>query len=188
MQPLKDQKKYQMNSNLEIAVILLDITNYFFVFLLVFNLFKVNYFNPIVTIFLKIYKPISKVLGIFPNQIINLFIIAVILKLSSLVISADGKYEILVLVGAAIVITFMIILRIVFFGVIGGVILSWVSPNKSNAFIQIIEEISHKSLAPVRRYIPSAGGLDFSPIFVLILINLLESFLSDILKSLSSIT
>jgi len=107
---------------------------------------------------------------------------------SSLVISADGKYEILVLVGAAIVITFMIILRIVFFGVIGGVILSWVSPNKSNAFIHIIEEISHKSLAPVRRYIPSAGGLDFSPIFVLILINLLESFLSDILKSLSSIT
>ena len=71
MQLFKDQKKYQMNSNLEIAVILLDITNYFFVFLLVFNLFKVNYFNPIVTIFLKIYKPISKVLGIFPNQIIT---------------------------------------------------------------------------------------------------------------------
>ena len=101
MQPFKDQKKYQMNSNLEIAVILLDITNYFFVFLLVFNLFKVNYFNPIVTIFLKIYKPISKVLGIFPNQIINIFIIAIVLKVSSLVISADGKYEILVLIGAA---------------------------------------------------------------------------------------
>ena len=79
MQPFKDQKKYQMNSNLEIAVILLDITNYFFVFLLVFNLFKVNYFNPIVTIFLKIYKPIFIVLGIFPNQIINIFIIAIVL-------------------------------------------------------------------------------------------------------------
>ena len=108
--------------------------------------------------------------------------------MSSLVISADGKYEILVLIGAAVVITFMIMLRIIFFGVIVGVILSWVSPSKSNAFIQIIEEISYKSLAPVRRYIPSAGGLDFSPIFVLILINLLESFLSDILKSLSSLT
>ena len=125
--------------------------------------------------------------GIFPNQIINLFIIAVILKLSSLVISTDGKYEILVLIGAAVVITFMIMLRIIFFGVIGGVILSWVSPNRSNAFIQIIEEISYKSLAPIRKYIPSAGGLDFSPIFVLILINLLESFLSDILRSLESI-
>ena len=81
----------------------------------------------------------------------------------------------------------MIMLRIIFFGVIGGVILSWVSPAKSNAFIQLIEEISHKTLGPVRKYIPSAGGLDFSPIFVLILINLLESFLSDILQSLWSI-
>ena len=176
-----------MNSNLEIAVILLNITNYFFVFLLIFNLFKVNYFNPIVIIFVKIYKPLSKVLGIFPSQIINLFIIAVILKLSSLAISYGSKYEILVLIGAAVVLTLMIMLRIILFGVIGGVILSWVSPSRSNAFIQIIEEISYKSLAPIRKYIPSAGGLDFSPIFVLILINLLESFLSDILRSLGSI-
>ena len=44
-----------MNSNLEIAVILLNITNFFFVFLLIFNLFKVNYFNPIVIIFVLLY-------------------------------------------------------------------------------------------------------------------------------------
>ena len=55
-----------MNSNLEIAALILNITNYLFVFLLIFNLLKVNYFNPIVAIFVKVYKPISKVLGIFP--------------------------------------------------------------------------------------------------------------------------
>ena len=66
MQPFKDQKKYQMNSNLEIAVILLDITKLLFCFFIsIFNLFKVNYFNPIVAVFLKIYKPISKVLEFF---------------------------------------------------------------------------------------------------------------------------
>ena len=78
----------------------------------------------------------------------------------------------------------MVTLRIIFFAVIGGVILSWVSPEKSNAFLELVEEISHKCLAPIRKYIPSAGGLDFSPLFVLILLNLLESFLSDILKSI----
>jgi uncharacterized protein YggT (Ycf19 family) len=40
--------------------------------------------------------------------------------------------------------------------------------------------MSNKTLSPIRKYIPSAGGLDFSPIFILILVNLLESFLSDI--------
>ena len=78
----------------------------------------------------------------------------------------------------------MAILRIIFFAVIGGVILSWVSPENSNAFLQLIEEISHKALAPIRKYIPSAGGLDFSPLFILIMINLLESFLTDILKAI----
>ena len=74
-----------MNSNLEIAALLLNITNYLFVFLLIFNLLKVNYFNPIVAIFVKVYEPISKVLGIFPSQVINIFIIAVALILLSLI-------------------------------------------------------------------------------------------------------
>ena len=78
----------------------------------------------------------------------------------------------------------MVILRIIFFAVIGGVILSWVSPSKSNAFLELVEEISYKALMPIRNYIPSAGGLDFSPLFVLILINLIESFLSDVLRSI----
>ena len=78
----------------------------------------------------------------------------------------------------------MAILRIIFFAVIGGVILSWVSSENSNAFLQLIEEISYKALAPIRKYIPSAGGLDFSPLFILIMINLLESFLTDILKAI----
>ena len=172
-----------MNSSLEIAVLLLNVANYFFVFLLIFHLLKVNYFNPIVAAFVKIYKPIS-ILGIFPNQVVNIFIIAVILKLSSLFILFSNQYETVALIGVAAIQTLMIMLRIIFFGVIGGVILSWVSPERSNAFIELIEEISHKALSPVRKYIPSAGGLDFSPLFVLILINLLESFLADLLRSI----
>ena len=50
--------------------------------------------------------------------------------------------------------------------------------------IAMIEEISYKALAPIRKYIPSAGGLDFSPLFILIMINLLESFLTDILRAI----
>ena len=172
-----------MNSSLEIAVLLLNVANSFFVFLLIFHLLKVNYFNPIVATFVKIYKPIS-ILGIFPNQVVNIFIIAVILKLSSLFILFSNQYETVALIGVAAIQTLMIMLRIIFFGVIGGVILSWVSPERSNAFIELIEEISHKALSPVRKYIPSAGGLDFSPLFVLILINLLEGFLADLLRSI----
>ena len=169
---------------MQIIGLFFSLVNYFFVFLLLFNLLKVDYFNPIVSILLKIYTPISRVLGLFPNQIINIIIFAVIFKFISLYIYFGTQFEIISLIGVAIIQSIMIFLRIIFFAVIGGVILSWVSPKNSNPFLQLIEEVSDKSLAPIRKYIPSAGGLDFSPLFILILINLFESFLTDILRSM----
>ena len=52
-----------MTIDLEILLIgnpLLNLLSYMFVILLIFNLLKVNYFNPIVAVFLKMYRPISK--------------------------------------------------------------------------------------------------------------------------------
>ena len=91
-------------------------------------------------------------------------------------IYVGDQHEILNLIGMAIVLTLLTGIRIIFYAVIGGVILSWVSPQNSNPALQLVEEISDKTLSPIRKYIPSAGGLDFSPIFILILVNLLESF------------
>jgi YggT family protein len=184
MRLLKGRRKYQMNSNIEIVGLILSLLNYCFVFLMIFNLLKVNYFNPIVSTFVKIYKPISKILPTLINPVINIFVIAVGLKLLSLIVYFGSQYETITLLGVAIIQTLMVTVRIIFFAVIGGVILSWVSPEKSNAFLELVVEISYKSLEPIRKYIPSAGGLDFSPLFVLILINLIESFLSDILRSI----
>ena len=173
-----------MNIDLQILGLLLNVISYLFIFFLIFNLLKVNYFNPIVSTFVKVYKPLSNVFFIFQNQIINILLFAIIFKLLSLMVYFSNQYEIVTLLGVAIVQVFMAVLRIILFNIIGGVILCWVRPKNSNAFLQLIEEISDKSLAPIRKFIPSAGGLDFSPLFVLILINLLESFLTDILRAI----
>ena len=114
---------------------------------------------------------------------INIFLIAIAIKFLSLIISYGNQYETLNLLGVAVIQTLMVILRMIFFAVIGGVILSWVSPGP-NPFIELVEEISSKTLAPIRKFVPSAGGLDFSPLFVLILINLIESFLTEIVRTI----
>ena len=173
-----------MITDFQILGLILNFLNYFFVFLLIFNLLKVNYFNPIVAIFVKVYNPLSKILPMLINPIVNIFVIAVVVKLLSLIVYFGNQYETVALLGVAIIQTIMVALRIIFFAVIGGVILSWVAPEKSNAFLELVTEISYKTMSPIRKYIPSAGGLDFSPLFVLIIINLLESFLSDILRSI----
>jgi len=175
-------------NDIEILLIgnpILNLLGYIFVVLLIFNLLKVNYYNPIVALLLKIYKPISKILFLFPNQIINIIMISLVIKFLSLYIFAEGQVEILVLIAVAVIQILIAILRIIFYAVIGGVIISWVSPNSSNPFLQLIEEISHKALSPIRKYIPSAGGLDFSPLFILILVNILVAFLINLFISIA---
>ena len=127
-----------MYSNIEIVGLILSLLNYCFVFLLIFNLLKVNYFNPIVSIFVKTYKPISKILPTLISPIINIFVLAIGLKLMSLIVYFGSQYEAITLLGVAIIQTLMVTIRIIFFAVIGGVILSWVSPEKSNAFLELV--------------------------------------------------
>ena len=175
-------------NDIEILLIgnpILNLLGYIFVVLLIFNLLKVNYYNPIVALLLKIYKPISKILFLFPNQIINIIMISLVIKFLSLYVFAEGQVDILVLIAVAVIQILIAILRIIFYAVIGGVIISWVSPNSSNPFLQLIEEISHKALSPIRKYIPSAGGLDFSPLFILILVNILVAFLINLFISIA---
>jgi YggT family protein len=157
--------------------------SYVFIILFVFNLLKIDYYNPIVKAFLNFYKPIS-LISIFSNQIYTIFLVAVILKFSGFYILYSSQYDHYVLGVVSVIEVINTTLTIFFFSIIGAVILSWVAPNSPNPILKIIEEISDKLLAPIRKFIPALGGLDFSPIFALILIRQLEIFLASIVRSI----
>jgi YggT family protein len=161
----------------------LGVLSYAFILLFIFNLLKIDYYNPIVKGFVNIYKPISKV-SIFSNQLYTIFIIAVLLRFSNFYILYSSQYDVYTLGLISLIEVLNTSLTIFFFSVIGSVILSWVAPNSPHPMLQIIEEISSKLLAPIRKFIPSAGGLDFSPIFALILIRQLEILLASIIRSI----
>lgn len=54
--------------------------------------------------------------------------------------------------------------------VIIRVILSWVSPGQYNPVIGLVHKLSDPVLKPIRRLIPSLGGLDLSPLFATLLL------------------
>jgi YggT family protein len=161
----------------------LGILSYAFILLFIFNLLKIDYYNPIVRGFINIYKPISKI-SIFSNQLYTIFIIAVLFRFSNFYILYSSQYDGYTLGLISIIEVLNTSLTIFFFSVIGAVVLSWVAPNSSHPMLQIIEEISLKLLRPIRKFIPSAGGLDFSPIFALIVIRQLEILLASIIRSI----
>lgn len=49
-----------------------------------------------------------------------------------------------------------------------GALLSWVSPDPRNPVVQAIYGISEPLLAPFRRFVPTLGGIDLSPMVALL--------------------
>jgi len=66
--------------------------------------------------------------------------------------------------------------------ILGRVLLSWFDPAGSYRISRIIYDMSEPILAPARRILPAFGGVDWSPLVTMIVLNLLENF---ILRSLA---
>ena len=54
------------------------------------------------------------------------------------------------------------------------IVVSWVAPGTRHPAVLLTYQITEPVMAPVRSVLPSAGGLDFSPILVFIVINVLQ--------------
>ena len=70
--------------------------------------------------------------------------------------------------------------------VIGRAIISWVSPDPYNPIVRFLTAITEPVLYPIRRKIPiNLGGIDFSPVLVILAIIFLQSFLVKTLLQLA---
>lgn len=58
-----------------------------------------------------------------------------------------------------------------------SVLLSWIRPDPDNAIVKVIHQLTEPVLSRVRQILPAAGGFDFSPMVVLLGLQLLKSLL-----------
>ena len=62
-----------------------------------------------------------------------------------------------------------------------AVILSWVQLPYDNPVVQFVNRLTEPLLQPIRRALPSMGGLDFSPMILLVGLQILKGLLSGAL-------
>jgi YggT family protein len=65
--------------------------------------------------------------------------------------------------------------------IFGRVILSWMPARLPWGLSDFIFSVSEPILAPIRRALPTAGGMDFSPLVALVALQLVEQLLFKIL-------
>lgn len=158
---------------------------------LLLQLSKADFYNPISQILVKLTNPMVLPLRrLVPNfRLFDLssLILAIGLQVLLIIIllKVNGAYQpslstlvIWGLIGVA-----AIFVNIYFFALLAMIILSWLAPKSYHPAVQLISQIVEPIMAPVRRVIPPIGGLDFSPILIFILINIVEILLRHLASS-----
>jgi YggT family protein len=81
--------------------------------------------------------------------------------------------------GAAALDVVLTILSIVQWLVIIAAVISWVNPDPRNPIVQFLYRSTEPILRPFRRLLPPGrtGGIDFSPLLVVLIILFIRTFL-----------
>lgn len=74
--------------------------------------------------------------------------------------------------------------KVYFYIVMARVLISWVPHNPSQPIIRFLYEVTEPLLAPCRKLVPPIGGIDFSPIIALFIVQALWWIVIDLLNIL----
>lgn len=139
-----------------------------------------DYYNPVCQALIKVTDPVVRpVARILPRMgrinvaaIVLLYIIQVIALVAvGLIGGWPLNPAVLALLGVLKLVHMLLVLYLVL--ILAGVILSWVGHGFRHPIVPLVFQLVEPVLAPIRRVIPSLGGLDLSPLVAIILIQFL---------------
>ncbi|MGH8349759.1 MAG: YggT family protein [Pseudomonas sp.] len=150
----------------------------------ILQLVRANFYNPLCQFIVKATQPLLKPLrrvipSMFGLDMSSLVLALIVQMLLMAVILTLKGFEVdwLLLMPWSVIALFSLFLNVLFYAMIISVILSWVAPGSHNPGAELVAQITEPVLAPFRRIIPNLGGLDISPIFAFIAIQLVQSWL-----------
>jgi len=150
---------------------------------------KADFYNPVSQSVVKITDPLVRVLRNFIPGYRGVDFSTLVL---ALIIEAVAIFVLVLLYGGSLpgfgyVITWSFvgilyfIINIYYYAIIASIIMSFVMMFSGNMnphpILRVIWQLTEPVMAPIRKIIPAIGGLDFSPIFIFLAIQIIQSFL-----------
>ncbi len=156
---------------------------------------RADFYNPICQMIVKITNPALRPLrriipglgGLDVSALVLGLIVQAVGIFLILMLHGYGLPNILLVLGWSLTGMLALVLNIYFFALIAVIILSWVAPQTRHPAATLIFQLVEPIMRPMRRIIPSLGGLDLSPIFIFIAINLIKILVIGNLTQILSI-
>ena len=146
------------------------------------QLVRADFYNPISQFLVKITNPVvipvRRVIPGLGGLDLASLLLSVLLQMAGIValllINGLGLPNILLLLVWSALGVVGLLVNIYFFALLAMIILSWVAPGSNHPAIYLIHQITEPVMAPFRKALPPMGGMDFSPILLFILINVVQ--------------
>lgn len=146
------------------------------------QLVRADFYNPISQFLVRITNPLviplrRVVPGLGGIDLASL-VLALVLQILGIVIMmwlyGLGVPNVAVLLVWGVLGLAALLVNLYFFALLAVIILSWVAPGSNNPALYLLYQLTEPVMAPFRRLLPAMGGIDFSPILVFIVINVLQ--------------
>ena len=146
------------------------------------QLAKADFYNPLAQSVVKMTQPFVAMLQkVMPRTgrfslatlvlafLVQLLLIVVVLLIAGFELPNPVSLAIWSVIGLA-----SQVLDLLFFAILASIVLSWLAPQTKHPGAYLLHQLTEPVMSPVRRMLPNLGGLDFSPILVFIMINLVD--------------
>jgi len=155
------------------------------------QLMRADFYNPLSQFIVKVTSPVLNPLRkVVPSvggkdtaSLVLAWLVLTIELMLTFLILGQGPQPLMSLLMAVPKLLELVI-NIFLFSILIQVIISWVSPGNYNPAIGVIHSLTEPLLGPARRVIPPIGGIDLSPMAVMIGLYLLQMLLIPPVQSL----
>jgi YggT family protein len=150
---------------------------------------RADFYNPISQFVVKltspVLRPLRQVIPGYAGMDLAALVLAWVLKsveLALLVLVLGLNASLFGALGWAIPAVIQLFLNIFLFAILIRVILSWVNPDPYNPAVALLTRLTDPIMRPAQRMIKPIGGIDLSPMVVMIGLVLLEMLLIPPMK------
>ncbi len=150
---------------------------------------KADFYNPVSQAVVRITDPLVRafrgfipgIRGIDLSSLILAYVIEAIAICCLILLTGNALPGVGYIITWAFIGILFFIINIYYYAIIASIIMSFVMLFSGNMnphpILRLIWQLTEPVMAPVRKVIPPMGGLDFSPIFIFIIIQLIQNFL-----------
>jgi YggT family protein len=149
---------------------------------------RADFYNPVSQFLVRITNPVlvpmRKVIpsiGKFDTAALLLLLLLQLLSLVLLVVLRGTSVSILTLLLVAIAELTLLLVNIFIFSIIVQVILSWINPGTYTPVGALLQSITSPVLGPIQRIIPPVAGIDLSPLFALIGLQVIKMLIHPLI-------